>query len=126
MHEAGVLSRVEDPDADQATSMLQVFVLPAPRHDGDRDVAVLKVVGELCTYSASLVEPEMRRFVEYADSVAIDLSDLRFVDAAGLQLLHDLADGTDGARLENVDTRVARTFEIAGLGPLLRRARVAS
>jgi anti-anti-sigma factor len=111
---------VRDPDGDPATLMLQVFVVPAARHDADCDAVVLKMVGELCAYSAALVEPAMRRFVEYADSVVIDLSDLRFLDAAGLQLLNGLADGTDVLRLENVDTRLARIFEIAGLGRLLR------
>ncbi len=121
--ESRLLSTVEDPDFGPATPMLQVFVLPAPRHDGDGDSAVLKMVGELCIYSASRVESELRRFVEYADSVVIDLSDLRFVDAAGLRLLNDLTDGPDVIRLEHIDTRLARVFEIAGLEDLLRGGR---
>ena len=64
----------------------------------------------------------MRRLVEYAASVVIDLSDLRFIDAAGLQLFNELADGRDVIRFEQVDTRVTRTFEIAGLGGSCGRA----
>ena len=126
--ERGCLANVEDPDAGPATSLLQVFVVPAPRHGGDRDVVELKMVGELCTYSAGQVEPAMRRLVEYAASVVIDLSELRFVDAAGLQLLNDLANGEDVIRFEHVDMRLTRIFEIAGLGRLLRggSARAAS
>ena len=118
--ESGLLSTVDDPDDGSATPMLQVFVLPARRPNGDRDVLALKMVGELCAYSAALVETAMRRFVEFAAVVVIDLSELRFVDAAGLQLLNALAHGPHVTRLEHVDKRLSRVFEVGGLGRLLR------
>ena len=127
MDGAGMLANVEDPDAGPAASLLQVFV-SAPRHSRSRDVVELKMVGELCIHSAGQVEPAMRRLVEHAASVVIDLSELRFIDAAGLQLLNELADGQDAIRFEHVDLRLTRIFEIAGLGRLLLngRARAAS
>ena len=128
MDGAGLLAKVEDPDAGPATSMLQVLVVPAPRPSGGHEVVRLKLVGELCAHSAGRVEPAMRRFVEHADSVVIDLSELRFIDAAGLRLFNGLVDGQDAMRFEHVDTRLTRIFEIAGLDRLLRngRARAAS
>jgi anti-anti-sigma factor len=117
---SGLVSTVEDPDDGPASPMLQVFALPPPKLDGHRDAVVLRMVGELCAYSAGEVEPVLRHQVERADSVVIDLADLRFLDAAGLQLLNDLAHGPEGFRLENVDQRIARIFDIAGLGRLVR------
>ena len=116
---SGLLSTVVNPDDGDRARMLQVFALPAPPPDGERDVVVLKLVGELCAYSAGRVGLAMRWCVDWADSVVIDLSDLWFLDAAGLQLLNDLARGRDLIRLENVNQRLSRIFEIAGLSRLL-------
>ena len=109
------LSTINETDGDSAALRLQVLVSPCPRHRDDSDVAVVKIVGELDSYSAQLVEPALRRFVLFADDVAIDLSEVSFIDAAGLCLLNSLAEGALAVRLENPGPRISHLFEIAGL-----------
>ena len=106
---------VGEPGDDSEALRLQVLVSPCPRHCGDRDAAVVRMVGELDAYSAGLVEPVLRRFVLFADDVVIDLSELDFLDTAGLRLLVGLAEGAGAVRLDNAAPRISQVFEIAGL-----------
>ena len=122
MDGAGLLAKVKDPDAGPATSMLQVFVVPALRHGGGRGGLQLKMAGELCAYSASHVEPAMRRLVEHAASVVIDLSE------SGSSMPRACNSSTNsptaGMRSgSSTSTRLTRIFEIAGLDRLLRKGR---
>ena len=100
MDQADVVFRplwmIGEPGDDSEALRLRVLVSPCPRHHGDSDAAVVKIVGELDAYSAELVEPALRRFVLFADDVVIDLSELDFIDTAGLRFLISLADGARG------------------------------
>ena len=112
MDQADVLFRptwmIGESGDDSEALRLQVLVSPCPRHRGDSDAAVVKFVGELDAYSAELVEPVLRRFVRFADDIVIDLSEVDFIDAAGLRLLISLTDGGEAVRLENPNTGLAR------------------
>jgi anti-anti-sigma factor len=112
---------IGEPGDDSEALRLQVLVSPCPRHRGESDAAVVKIVGELDAYSAALAEPAVRRFVLFADEVVIDLSELHFIDAAGLRLLISLADGGETVRLEDPGPRISHVFEIAGLSHLCDR-----
>jgi anti-anti-sigma factor len=118
---ARLLSTVADPHSQgtRSVSLLDVQVLPAPRHQRDGDAGVVKLVGELCAYTARQAEPALLSFIDYAGHVVIDLSELTFIDAAGVRLLHRLTTGTQAVSLDNVGPRVARTFELAGFDSLL-------
>ncbi len=105
---------IGDSGDDSEALRLQVLVSPCPRRCDDSDAGVVKFVGELDAYSAELVEPTVRRFVLFADDIVIDLSELDFIDAAGLRFLISLVDG-GAVRLENPGRRISRVFEIAGL-----------
>ena len=109
---------IGEPGDDPEALRLQVLVSPRPRHRGDSDAAVVKIVGELDEYSAELVEPALRRFILFADDIVIDLSELDFIDTAGLHLLISLTDGAEAVRLENPGTRISHVFELAGLSHL--------
>ena len=113
---------IGEPGDDSEALRLQVLVSPCPRRRGDSDAAVVKFVGDLDAYSAQLAEPAVRRFVLFADDIVIDLSELHFIDAAGLGLLISLADGGEAVRLENPAPRIAHVLEIAGLTHLCDRA----
>ena len=114
---------IGEPGDDSEALSLQVLVSPCPRPrgNGDGDAAVVKFIGELDSYSAALVEPVVRRFVHFADDIVIDLSELDFIDAAGLSLLISLADGEEAVRLENPGPRISHLLEIAGLSHLRDR-----
>ena len=126
MGEADVAFRplwmIGEPGDDSEALRLQVLVSPCPRRRGDSDAGVVKFIGELDAYSAELVEPAIRRFVLFADDIVIDLSELDFIDAAGLGLLISLADGGEAVRFENPGPRIAHVLEIAGLTHLCDRA----
>ena len=109
---------IGDPGDDSEALRLRVLVSPCPRHCGDSDAAVVKIVGELDAYSAELVEPALRRFVLFADDVVIDLSELDFIDTAGLRVLTSLADEADAIRFENAGSRISQIFDLAGLSHL--------
>ena len=125
MDQADVVFRplwmIGEPGDDSEALRLQVLVSPCPRRHGNSDAAVVKIVGELDAYSAELAEPAVRRFVLYAEDVVIDLSELDFIDAAGLRLLSSIADGGEAVRLENPRTTISRIFELAGLSHLCDR-----
>ena len=101
---------IGEPGDDSEALRLRVLVSPCPRHRGDSDAAVVKIVGELDAYSAELVEPALRRFVLFADDIVIDLSELDFIDTAGLRLLISLADGArrSGSRTPEHGSRCLR------------------
>jgi anti-anti-sigma factor len=109
------------PGDDSEALRLQVLVSPCPTRRGDSAAAVVKLVGDLDAYSAELAEPAVQRFVLFADHIVIDLSELHFIDAAGLRLLISLADGGEAVRLENPAPRISHVLEIAGLSHLCDR-----
>ena len=125
MDQADVVFRplwmIGEPGDDSEALRLRVLVSPCPRRRGDSDAAVVKIVGDLDAYSAELVEPALRRFVLFADDIVIDLSELDFIDTAGLRFLISLADGADAVRLENPGARIWHVFDTAGLSHLCER-----
>ncbi len=85
---------------------------------------VLAAQGEIDIAAVPMFREQLRRLVDDgAASIVIDLSDVRFIDSAGLRVL---VDGLTRARRRDADLRVAclsanlrRTFEISGLDKVM-------
>jgi anti-anti-sigma factor len=119
-----VLCVVGDPDDEAGRPMLEVYVCAIPRRPGTDAVgAMVALVGEFCAFSAGQTGSALRSFVEYAGDVVVDLTGLTFVDAAGLDVLVGLIDGSHesggSVTFENANARIGKTFELAGLAGVL-------
>ena len=85
---------------------------------------VLAASGEIDIAAVPMFRDHLRRLVDDgAASIVIDLSEVRFIDSAGLRVL---VDGLTRARRRDADMRVAcpsaslrRTFEISGLDKVM-------
>jgi anti-sigma B factor antagonist len=85
---------------------------------------VLAARGEIDIAAVPTFRDQLRRLVEDGtSSIVIDLTDVRFIDSAGLRVL---VDGLTRARRRDADLRVAcpsaslrRTFEISGLDKVM-------
>ena len=91
------------------------------REDGER----ILVHGEMDLSTSAAVDREVRR-AEAGDatSIVLDLDQLEFMDAAGVQMLLDASQRsrTDGDRLRITRAsapQVQRVFELTGVGELL-------
>jgi len=85
---------------------------------------VLAARGEIDIAAVPTFRDHLRRLVDDGStSIVIDLSDVRFIDSAGLRVL---VDGLTRARRRDADMRIAcpsaslrRTFEISGLDKVM-------
>ena len=91
------------------------------RADGER----ILVHGEMDLSTSGMVDREVRR-AEASDaaSIVLDLDQLEFLDAAGVQMLLDASarSRTDGDRLRITRAsapQVQRVFELTGVGEML-------
>jgi len=91
------------------------------REDGER----ILVHGEMDLSTSAVVDREVRRAEESdAASIVLDLDELEFLDAAGVQMLLDASarSRTDGNRLRITRAsapQVQRVFELTGVGEML-------
>jgi anti-anti-sigma factor len=88
------------------------------------DVHVIALAGELDLATADEVEQEIVRVeATDADSIVVDLSDLRFMDSTGVRILlsADARSRADGSRLALLrgPAAVQRVFELSGISDLL-------
>jgi anti-anti-sigma factor len=98
------------------------FALRSERHeDGER----ILVHGEMDLSTSAVVDREVRR-AEASDaaSIVLDLDQLEFMDASGVQMLLDASarSRTDGDRLRitrGSAPQVQRVFELTGVGDML-------
>ncbi len=85
------------------------------RHHRDRDLAVLRVAGEVDLHVADALVGEAVALD--ADRLVIDLADVTFIDSSGLHALLRIHRHVAGAlTLRNVTPVTARVLELAGLG----------
>jgi anti-anti-sigma factor len=87
-------------------------------------VHVIALAGELDLATADEVEQEIVRVeATDADSIVVDLSDLRFMDSTGVRILlsADARSRADGSRLALLrgPAAVQRVFELSGISDLL-------
>jgi anti-anti-sigma factor len=88
------------------------------------DVHVIALAGELDLATADELEQEIVRVeATDADSIVVDLSDLRFMDSTGVRILlsADARSRADGSRLALLrgPAAVQRVFELSGIIDLL-------
>lgn len=85
---------------------------------------MIALAGELDLATADEVEQEIVRVeATDADSIVVDLSDLRFMDSTGVRILlsADARSRADGSRLALLrgPAAVQRVFELSGISDLL-------
>lgn len=81
--------------------------------------ATIRLEGELDIYTAGDLKNRFLRLPESCTRLVIDLSQLRFIDCAGLRLVSDIQDELNTRQghltLQGAPRRVRRIFKLAGL-----------
>ena len=91
----------------------------------ENGILLVALDGKLDTATSPQVQSEIEPYIDNADSVVIDMKDLKYISSAGLRLLlslHKKMLSKGGMTIKNVNDTNMEIFEFTGFSDILNIA----